>query len=219
MYEKGVSINDVFGFFYCSIETPLDLYIGLLPVKNDKGIELPLGTWKGWYFSEELKFAQDNGYKITVLNGYSFNQVENTFKSYVSEIYKFKSDPNPNTKWQKPLAKSLLNNLLGRFGINIDKAITSIIDRKVFDEKSLIHKVYSYVELGNDFVMVRYSPKLDYDIIQGHKLDMFKVLSKYKDIETLGMDNTSVAISAAVNAYARIEINKIKLYILSKRGR
>lgn len=41
--------------------------MGLLPVMTNPGIEYPVGTLNGWYFSEELKFAQDNGYKITVL--------------------------------------------------------------------------------------------------------------------------------------------------------
>lgn len=39
---------------------------------------MPIGTWEGWYFSEELKFAEENGYKITVYKGYNFNRVEDT---------------------------------------------------------------------------------------------------------------------------------------------
>ena len=39
------------------------------------------------------------------------------------------------------MAKSLLNNLLGRLGINMDKAITDIMTPKTFIQKSLINKI------------------------------------------------------------------------------
>jgi len=41
------NIDDYFGFFYCEIETPLDSYLGLLPIRNKNGIEFPLGKYKG----------------------------------------------------------------------------------------------------------------------------------------------------------------------------
>jgi hypothetical protein len=47
-----------------------------LPVRNSIGIELPVGNWTAWYFSEELKFAKENGYTITVIKGYEFNRVK-----------------------------------------------------------------------------------------------------------------------------------------------
>lgn len=44
-------IDTLFGFFYCRIETPLNGYLGLLPVITKTGLIFPLGTWEGWYFS------------------------------------------------------------------------------------------------------------------------------------------------------------------------
>lgn len=70
----NTSIDGLFGFFKCEIETPLDSYLGILPVKTPTGLEYPLGKWEGWYFSEELKFAKENGYKINVLEGYTFSR-------------------------------------------------------------------------------------------------------------------------------------------------
>lgn len=35
--------SDIFGFFYCSIKTPDDIYIGLLPVKTKTGLIFPKG--------------------------------------------------------------------------------------------------------------------------------------------------------------------------------
>lgn len=35
---------------------------------------MPNGSWEGWYFSEELKFAGEMGYDITIIKGYHFNK-------------------------------------------------------------------------------------------------------------------------------------------------
>jgi hypothetical protein len=42
-YTNDTNINDLFGFFYCSIETPEDGYLGILPVRNKLGLYYPLG--------------------------------------------------------------------------------------------------------------------------------------------------------------------------------
>lgn len=55
--KKEININDLFGFFYCEIETTEE-YLGLLPYRYEEGIMFPNGKWRGWYFSEELKYAQ-----------------------------------------------------------------------------------------------------------------------------------------------------------------
>ena len=41
------------------------------------------------------------------------------------------------------MAKSLLNNLLGRFGINVEKPITELVSKDVYDTKSAMFKVTS----------------------------------------------------------------------------
>lgn len=42
-YKDNMDISELFGFFYCKIESPKDLYLGLLPVRVNSGIEFPLG--------------------------------------------------------------------------------------------------------------------------------------------------------------------------------
>lgn len=213
-YKNDTNINSLFGFFYCKITAPLNHYLGLLPIRVNKGIESPVGSWEGWYFSEELKFAQESGYKITVLKGYNFNMVSGVFSKYIEKIYKIKSTTKKGT--QKAIAKSLLNNLLGRFGISLDKTVTEIMTDSTFKQKSLRNKIVSYK--SNNKLLVTYVPKLDFDIIKSHNLDMLKILKSSKDKETQQKGNTSVVISAAITAYARIHMCKIKSYILSKGG-
>lgn len=191
--------------------------MGLLPVRYNLGIVFPLGSWEGWYFSEELKFAKENGYIIKVIKGYKFNKVKDVFFNYVNNIYNIKS--NPKNKTQKTIAKSLLNNLLGKFGINMDKAITRVMSDVEFSRRYIRNKIISYKEISFNRILATYVPRLDYDVIKSHDLDFIKVSSKYNDLEMQNMDNTSIVISAAVTAYARIHISKIKLDIISKGGK
>lgn len=53
----NVKLDNLFGFYYCEIDAPVNNYIGVLPLRNNDGIYFPVGKWKGWYFSEELKLA------------------------------------------------------------------------------------------------------------------------------------------------------------------
>ena len=122
----------MFGFFYCEIETPKDLYLGLLPVRRKGGLSFPMGSWSGWCFSEELKFAQENGYNIKVLKGYIFNRESDVFSTYVQDLYRIKS--NTKNPVEKTISKSLLNNLLGRFGLDINKPKTVLVNENKYIE-------------------------------------------------------------------------------------
>ena len=72
-FNHVTHLDTLFGFYYCNVECSKDNYLGLLPVRTNTGIHLPVGKRSGWYFSEELKFARYNGYKISEVKGYSFN--------------------------------------------------------------------------------------------------------------------------------------------------
>jgi len=48
------------------------------------------------------------------------------------------------------MAKSLLNNLLGRFGITLDKSVTKLVTTKTFDEKAVMNKITSYKKVAED---------------------------------------------------------------------
>lgn len=82
----------------------------------------------------------------------------------------------------------------------------------------LMHKIMSYKEISQDKVLVSYVPKLDYEVINSHRLDFIKIVNKYKNKEIKPINVTSVAISAAITAYARIHIGKLKLDILNNGG-
>jgi hypothetical protein len=123
---KGLELKELFGFFHAEVKANNNLYLGLLPIKTKMGLIFPNGEFEGIWSSEELKFAEENGYEIKVIKGYNFNKVEDVFTKYVGELYELKS----NTEGvEKAINKSLLNNLLGRFGMNIIKAITKMLKK------------------------------------------------------------------------------------------
>lgn len=56
--------HNFFGFVDATVRAPTNEYIGLLSIKWQGRLVCPAGTFRGLFFSEELKFALDNGYTI-----------------------------------------------------------------------------------------------------------------------------------------------------------
>uniref|UniRef100_U9UR54 DNA-directed DNA polymerase n=1 Tax=Rhizophagus irregularis (strain DAOM 181602 / DAOM 197198 / MUCL 43194) TaxID=747089 RepID=U9UR54_RHIID len=62
------------------MRAPANEYIGLLPIKLQGRLICPGGTFSGLFFSEELKFALENGYQLLEMKlAYSFKRGANTF--------------------------------------------------------------------------------------------------------------------------------------------
>lgn len=216
-YKEELNIDDLFGFFYCEIEAS-DNYLGLLPVKTEVGLTMPVGKWSGWYFSESLKFAKDNGYKIKVLKGYNFVKELNVFDDYVNTLYEIKS--TTKNLVEKAVAKSLLNNLLGRFGLNIDKPITEIVNKEKLDLVLTTRNINSFRKITDNSYLISYISQISKSVCESYGYDYIKILEELKPlIESEGeFKDVSLVISAAVTSYAMIYMSKIKLDILSKGG-
>ena len=58
------------------------------------------------------------------------DDVPSYFKNYILDLYELKSK---TTGIEKRINKSLLNNLLGRFGLNIIKPVTKLIKNENLD--------------------------------------------------------------------------------------
>lgn len=217
--NSHINLHNIFGFFYCSVETT-DNYLGLLPVHTKQGLIMPNGKWKGWYFSEELKFAHNNGYKINIIKGYNFNKEYNVFTNFVNDLYKIKS--TTKYKVDRNINKSLLNNLLGRFGMNIFKPNTKLVDSEkmsfILSTRSVIGEPKKITE---NAYWLTYHTKVDSKLCEQHNIDYIKVcnLKSKADVEKLDeFKDVSISTTASVTAYARIYMSKIKLHILNKGG-
>jgi hypothetical protein len=68
-------------------------YLGLLPLRNNKnGLICPNGEFTGIWSSEELKYANENGYEIVEIKGYNFNKIEGMFNDFITNLYDKKRD-------------------------------------------------------------------------------------------------------------------------------
>ena len=214
---RSANLMDLFGYFYCEIESSLN-YLGLLPVRDKGTLIFPNGKWSGWYFSEQLKFAALNGYKINVIKGYNFNREKDVFKSYVESLYKYKSSDNQTIK---AISKLLLNSLLGRFGLDINKYVTHLVDKETFMQIATTRLISSEKPITDDISLVTYNPEVDYDMATSFGIDIVKLMNMKTNIpqdREIYYNNVSIVIAAAVTAYGRIHISKIKQDILNIGG-
>lgn len=216
--DKGLELEKLFGFFYARVKTN-NLYIGLLPVHKDNRLICPNGEFYGIWSSEELKFAKSKGYEINVIKGYQFNKINNVFNLYINDLFDKKKN---STGFIKLIYKSLLNNFLGRFGLNIIKPVTQTVNNLRRDYIFSTRIVHSQTILNEDKFLITYSPTISKEICTEHGLDVIKVLEKESktNIEN-NLDvfkDVSIATAAFVTSYARIFINNIKLEILENGG-
>ena len=214
--SEGLDINKLFGIFYAEVITSY-LYIGLLPIKTKSGLIFPNGKFSGVWTSVELQFAKEQGYKIKVIKGLQFNKQESPFVEYVEELSNQKDSLKGS---QRQIVKSLLNNLLGRFGLNLFKPVTKTVSKTVMDYILATKEVKTFKEINSNNFLVTYNPIVNKEICETHNLDYFKVILSEKDgfSKYEMFNNISIAISTFVTAYARVHMHKIKLGILASGG-
>jgi hypothetical protein len=213
-----IDIENLFGFFYCKIKSNNN-YIGLLPVRTKTNLIFPLGQWEGWYFSEELKFAKENGYEIEVIKGYKFNKVNSIFSSFVKSVYKIKNNPRNDT--ERNVAKLILNSIIGRFGINFLKTVTKLVDKKGHDLITTTRILKTFIEIDDNTYLDYYKPNIDKDICLSFGVDYIKALNDESFDESKSSRtyrSVSISTASAVLSYARIHMCKIKLHILNNNG-
>jgi len=156
---------------------------------------------------------------VKITKGYTFNRVHNVFNSYIELLYKEKRE---SVGARRLIAKFLLNALLGRFGMHLDKKITTLIGNHeeyldiitkydVYDEK-IISESVGLVTHGNDPSKA---------VCEQHGVDYIDVLNTKSKIneEFSSIQNVSVGISAAVTSYSSIFMLKTKKRILDLGGK
>ena len=166
-----------------------------------------------------LKIFRRNYYNknIPLINKTSmYKDIKEGYYGAITEVYKIKTNPKDNT--QKQMAKSILNNLTGRFGIRLEKSVTKVLSYESYRILTTRKAIISEKELGNNKFLVTYLPMLDLDIISDLGLDIVKIANKQNDEEKQDLDVVSVAISAAITAYGRIQISKLKMQVMRMGG-
>nr|YP_025890.1 DNA-directed DNA polymerase [Moniliophthora perniciosa]AAQ74286.1 DNA-directed DNA polymerase [Moniliophthora perniciosa] len=184
-----------FGIFEVEITTPEYIKIPLLQkrIKTDKGYRTisPIGNWTGKYFSEELYNAAKYGYKFQIKRGYLFKK-GNIFEEYVDFLYELKKNSSKGSP-NYIISKLLLNSLYGRLGMN------PIAENHIIISNEEALKLYSKKNITNII-----------DLKNGKELISFFSIptNSYKD--DYNIKNTSVVVSTAVTASARIYMTQFK---------
>lgn len=210
--SNSFDIENFFGFVEVDVvckkmEIPFLTYF-----KKNVGLISPVGNWKGVYFSEEIKYALKLGYQFKYYSYVSFKS-DTLFKEFVNTLYdlRVKSKGTPLDK----IIKLILNSLYGRFGmINEVKKCLLLDSEKSEDylnELLLAYDVKCYENVEANKTMVKFANKPVLDNIQFIEdmplLD--KLMNNYEN-STRSL-SSAVQISAAITAYARIEMYKYKL--------
>lgn len=226
-----------FGFLRVKVTSPKDLQLPLLQTKIDGRTVSPLGTWTGWYFSEELKLALTLGYKIEVLEAVLFERGK-IFKKYVETLYDLRKTFGSEDP-RNMICKLLLNSLYGKFGMDPHLEKWRLVDKdslltrgklpndvielgdKILisepDTKNVVVKPSVTKEEANILLAKREGVELDVLLT---RLTTDKILLKERNSLIKNSQNLDISlpIAAAVTAYARIQIYKFKDYIVKNGG-
>ncbi|KDR65024.1 hypothetical protein GALMADRAFT_82379 [Galerina marginata CBS 339.88] len=196
-------LKTFFGFIECIIESPINIKIPILPMKHRGKTIFPTGTWKGTYFSEELKEAVKYGYKIKMLKGYEYSKYD-LFKSYIEHFYNIKKI---SFGAQRFIAKMHLNQLYGYFGRKQELLETVNINKSELAFYANTRIIKTIIESNDNTLTLLLYSNLNVDI-----------LSEIKEIVSMKLNNneysfvkSNVGIAAAVTAYARIHMIPFKV--------
>lgn len=164
IFSTDKDLNNYFGIVFASINT--QDFIGnkmnypLLAYRTEDRIFNVLGTWSGWYFSEELKLAKSLGYQITVHYGYKFEKTESVFNNYVNKFYNIKAGLDLNNSMDRVTAKLLLNSLYGRLGMNQTLDYIEVHNSKSAQDILLKYQVKEQYSITEDLELLRYNKNL-----------------------------------------------------------
>jgi DNA polymerase type B, organellar and viral len=185
-----------FGFFEAEVIAPLDLDIPVLQIHLNNRTVSPVGKFKGWFFSEELRNAIDNyDYKVEIIKGYTFDKA-NIFRDYVNDLYNLRLQFNKNHPMNY-ITKILMNSLYGRFGLNPLLPETLIIDKNELDDFVDHSEINELIDLDTKYLI---------QFLDNKKVDSFLNGSSLEDVKS------NIAIASAITSYSRIHLNEIKKY-------
>jgi len=145
--------NNFFGYVRATVKAPsvgAAAYIGLLPIRLHGRLVCPGGIFSGLFFSEELRFALLNGYKLlSISEAYQFQRGENTFRDLIIQLNQMKVDAQEARKDAlRNIAKLLMNSMYGRFGMHTEPVLDRIVTPDQVLDIVNLWKVVSLTPIG-----------------------------------------------------------------------
>lgn len=200
-YDVSKGLENLFGFAEAEVACPSNLNIPVLPVKavinGTEKLVFPTGTFKGVFFSEELKYAETLGYSIKLIRGLEFNRSKDLFYSYVHNFYNKKSNGKGAIK---TISKLFLNSLYGRFAMS-----------KEFESNFITSNENMKDQLLNVFTNIKPEPLNDksvlfsFNVAPNSNLENIFIYELLHKLFNMSSENRigNIAIASAITAYAR----------------
>lgn len=178
--------NTYVGYFNVNITAPQDILHPIIPKKVNNTTVYGVGSWNGWYYSEELLNAKKYGYTFNILEGYLFKSAD-LFANYVNKFYYMKEMAEKNSP-DYVIAKLFQNSLFGKFSMFRELTNYAVLDQNgvnAFISKIGFDNFVNKVDFG-DKCLVSFKKQYQDDL------------------------NINIAIGAAVTANARIYMSQFK---------
>lgn len=115
------NIDKVEGCADCTVTTPNDLHIPVLPFRTKSNLIFPLGTFRGVWCLPELRLALSHGYEIVEVHECTVSKpCESPFLEYIKifETMKKEATTNKDTAIRE-MSKRFMNALSGKFAQRI----------------------------------------------------------------------------------------------------
>jgi len=196
------SLDNFFGFVEVEVIAP-SIPKPMLPARRAGRTIFPVGTWKGIYFSEELKAVAKLGYQFKLGQAYEFSS-EVLFKDYVDYFYNIKK---VTTGPKRFIAKMMLNNLYGIFGRSLVGLKPLIIEQQDVAPFITLMRSKALTNINDKYAMILTDESTNTDNLLRLDSNYFLESSSSMKIPV----KANVAIAAAVTAYARIHMMDLKL--------
>lgn len=202
-YFKGYydwSNPDILSFCHALVESPIKAKIGILPMKYKDKIIYPLGKFKGWFTSEELKLAQENKWKVKVYKGYYFLKGK-IFTELIEHLYELKKNNDI-------FAKLLMNSTFGRLAMSIHRTSVKLIEMNKFDyykknynirmarELNINNNIYYWIEILNTYNYLNINIAVAAMITSLARCHLFNLIKSY---DTYYCDTDSIVIKDNIN--------------------
>lgn len=197
-----IKLDNFFGYIEVDVTCPSTMLKPMLPFKYEGRTIYPTGTWRGVYFSEELKGMIPLGYKFKLIRGFEFSKA-NIFDSYVNHFFNIKLN---STGAKKAIAKLHLNGLYGYFGRKQDLIETINVSNTSLHKYLSSRIVKEILKINDNYSTLLLSDNINHKVLRN--LNMI-CESNIKATNKIVLSN--VAIAGAVTAYARIHMMYYKL--------
>lgn len=191
---ENQDLSNMYGFIEAYVVCPRTITRPFLPYKDKNNTLLfPTGKFVGVYYSEELIYARDLGYKILPLRGYLFEKKTSPFEGFVSSLFEKRQEAKKTgNEAMSYVYKTLMNSLYGRFGINPESTITEICKRERYEYLTQRENLIMGDQLSELYYIVNY---------RGH-------IGNAADSSWRPTQLSAVQLSAAITACARIHMYK-----------